>query len=318
MVNIVYSTGGNIGASAVSVTGLPAGVTYTVVSGIITISGIPTLTGTFNYTVTVTGGICSTTNTTVTATGTISIINIPTILILSDYCTYPGRVKLKAVPTPAGAYTYYWNNGSTADTTIVDLVGTYTITINNGSGCGASNSISVSTELVVNGNFDQGNVGFTSPPIGTQRYIYVPDSINYQRELYSPGRYGIGKNANFYHDLYWGRDHTSGNGNFMVVHGYAFAIPILWQETIPVTPNTNYYFSAWGMSLNGLGFNGRLKFTVNNAQVGTTLILPNRGNSDTSANNWSRFMPYGILVQQHQRFWPSPIRKLLSLEIVLV
>ena len=289
MVNIVYSTGGNISASAVSITGLPDGVTYTVVSGIITISGVPTLTGTFNYTVTVTGGICSTTNTTVTAIGTISIINIPTILILSDYCTYPGRVKLTAVPTPAGAYTYYWNNGSTADTTIVDLVGTYTITINNGSGCGASNSISVSTELVVNGNFDQGNVGFTSPPIGTQRYIYVPDSANYRRELYSPGRYGIGKNANFYHDLYWGHDHTTGNGNFMVVHGYAFAIPILWQETIPVTPNTNYYFSAWGMSLNGLGFNGRLKFTVNNIQVGTTLILPNRGNSDTSVDNWSRF-----------------------------
>ena len=289
LINIVYSTGGNISASAVSITGLPAGVTYAVVSGIITISGVPTLTGTYNYTVTVTGGICSTTNTTVTATGTISIINIPTILILSDYCTYPGRVKLTAVPTPAGNYTYYWNNGSTADTTIVDLVGTYTITINNGNGCGASNSISVSTELVVNGNFDQGNVGFTSPALGTQRYVYVADSINYQRELYSPGRYGIGKNANFYHDLYWGRDHTTGNGNFMVVHGYAFAIPVLWQETIPVTPNTNYYFSAYGMSLNGLGFNGRLKFTVNSTQVGTTLILPNRGNSDTSANNWSRF-----------------------------
>ena len=289
MVNIVYSTGGNISASAVSITGLPAGVTFAVVSGIITISGVPTLTGSFPYTVTVTGGICSTTNTTVTATGTIGIIDIPTILILSDYCTYPGRVKLKAVPTPAGTYTYYWNNGSTADTTIVDLVGTYTITINNGNGCSASNSISVSTELVVNGNFEQGNVGFTSPPLGTQRYIYVPDSANYRRELYPSGRYGIGKNANFYHDLYWGRDHTTGNGNFMVVHGFAFATPILWQQTVPVTPNTNYYFSGWGMSLNGLGFNGRLRFSINSTQVGTTLVLPNRGNSDTSANNWSRF-----------------------------
>ena len=163
IVNIIYNTGGNVNPNAVSITGLPPGVTYTVGSGAITINGTPTQTGVYNYVLTVTGGICSSTNTTVTASGTITIINIPTITIMTDYCTVPGKVKLQAVPSPAGNYTFYWNNGATTDTTTVDLVGSYTVTISNSNGCRASASISVSQELVVNGNFSQGNTGFTSP-----------------------------------------------------------------------------------------------------------------------------------------------------------
>ena len=287
--NIVYNAGVNISSSAVSVSGLPAGITYAVASGIVTISGTPTQIGTFNYTLSVTGGICSSTTTTTTATGTITATALPTLTIISDYCTLPGRVKLKAVPNPAGNYTYYWNNGALTDTTIVDLVGNYTVTATNNNGCRVSTTISVSSELVTNWNFNQGNTGFVTSPTGTQRYIYVSDSINYQRELYPSGRYGIGINANNYSDLCWGHDHTTGNGNFMIVHGYAFATPILWQDTVQVTPNTDYYFSAWGMSLNSIGFNGRLRFSINSTQVGNTLTLPNRGNSDTAADNWTRF-----------------------------
>lgn len=287
--NIVYNAGGNISPSAVTVSGLPAGITYSVASGIVTFSGTPTQIGTFNYTLSVTGGICSSTTTTTTATGSITATALPILTIISDYCTLPGRVKLKAVPNPSGNYTYYWNNGALTDTITVDLVGNYTVTATNNTGCRVSKTISVSTELVTNWNFDQGNTGFVTSPTGTQRYIYVPDSANYQRELYPSGRYGIGTNANNYSDLYWGRDHTTGNGNFMIVHGYAFATPILWQDTVQVTPNTDYYFSAWGMSLNGVGFNGRLRFNINSTQVGNTLSLPNRGNSETSPDNWTRF-----------------------------
>ncbi len=287
--NIVYNAGGNISPSAVTITGLPTGITYSVASGIVTISGTSTQIGTFNYTLSVTGGICSSTTTTTTATGTITLTALPILNIISDYCTLPGRVKLKAVPNPAGNYTYYWNNGALTDTITVDLVGNYTVTATNNTGCRVSKTISVSTELVTNWNFDQGNTGFVTSPTGTQRYIYVPDSANYQRELYPSGRYGIGTNANNYSDLYWGRDHTTGNGNFMIVHGYAFATPILWQDTVQVTPNTDYYFSAWGMSLNGIGFNGRLRFNINSTQVGNTLNLPNRGNTETSPDNWTRF-----------------------------
>ena len=68
--NITYTTTGATGAT---VTGLPAGVTGSFSSNTVTISGTPTATGTFNYTVTLTGG-CGT----ITETGTIIINAKPT------------------------------------------------------------------------------------------------------------------------------------------------------------------------------------------------------------------------------------------------
>ncbi len=54
--DIVYTSAN--GATGATVTGLPAGVTGSFAGGVFTISGSPTVTGTFNYTVTTTGG-CS-------------------------------------------------------------------------------------------------------------------------------------------------------------------------------------------------------------------------------------------------------------------
>ena len=287
--DITYSSGAGITAANVSVSGLPPGVSYAVASGIIKITGTPSQAGTYNYTVTATASICSGSTATVTASGTITIIANPAVTISSDYCAIPGRVKLTAVPSPAGSYQYAWSNGGITDTTSVDLIGTYWVTVTNSNGCKAVDTIPVSVELVVNGYFNQGNTGFTCPPLGNQRYIYVADSANYQQELLLYGRYGIGPNANNYNPLFYGKDHTGGNGNFMVVHGYAFASPVVWQEIITVQPNTNYYFSAWAMSLNDLGNNAQLKFTVNDSVVGGILTPPNHGNSTTSPDNWTRF-----------------------------
>lgn len=68
--NITYSIGG--GANNASASGLPAGVTGSYSSGTFTISGAPSVTGSFPYTVTATGG-CSN----VTATGTITVNTVP-------------------------------------------------------------------------------------------------------------------------------------------------------------------------------------------------------------------------------------------------
>ncbi|MFZ9387879.1 MAG: PKD domain-containing protein [Chitinophagaceae bacterium] len=71
LTNITYSVGGT--GTGATVTGLPAGVTGVFAGGIVTISGVPTASGVFNYTVT-TSGICVP----ATATGTITVNALPT------------------------------------------------------------------------------------------------------------------------------------------------------------------------------------------------------------------------------------------------
>ncbi|MBV6485928.1 MAG: hypothetical protein KFKLKKLM_02540 [Flavobacteriales bacterium] len=72
MTNIIHTTTGATGIGAA--TGLPAGVTAGFAGNTITISGTPTASGTFNYTIPLTGG-CGTVN----ATGTITVNPDPTI-----------------------------------------------------------------------------------------------------------------------------------------------------------------------------------------------------------------------------------------------
>jgi gliding motility-associated-like protein len=74
--NIRYDVGGSGTGGAVS--GLPAGVTGTYAAGVITITGTPTVPGTFNYTVTTTGP-CLTPQ----ATGTITVTDNATIALTS-------------------------------------------------------------------------------------------------------------------------------------------------------------------------------------------------------------------------------------------
>jgi hypothetical protein len=67
--NITYSV---IGATNATVSGLPAGVTFNYNSGVVTISGTPTASGTFNYTVTPNAPCAGT-----TATGSITVRPLP-------------------------------------------------------------------------------------------------------------------------------------------------------------------------------------------------------------------------------------------------
>ena len=90
--NITYTianaTGGNV-------TGLPAGVTGTFAGSLLTISGTPTISGTFNYTATATGGCTSP-----TATGTIIVNPIATIGLSSGSGTDAQTICINTGLTP--------------------------------------------------------------------------------------------------------------------------------------------------------------------------------------------------------------------------
>ena len=150
--NIAYATTGATGATF---TGLPAGVTGSWLNNVVTISGTPTVAGTFNYTVTLTGG-CSV----ITSTGTI-ISNISTIILSSavgtnsqTLCinaaitniTYATTVATGAIFTglPAGVTGSWLNNVATISGT-PSVAGTFNYTVTLTGGC----SVITSTGTII-------------------------------------------------------------------------------------------------------------------------------------------------------------------------
>jgi hypothetical protein len=116
---ITYSTTGATGATF---SGLPTGVTGTFSGGYITISGTPTVAGTFNYTVTLTGGCGN-----VTATGTIIVRPNNTITLTSDPGTDNQTVCVNTAITPIT----YSTTGATG-ATFSDLPAGVTLTFSGG------------------------------------------------------------------------------------------------------------------------------------------------------------------------------------------
>ena len=120
--------------------------------------------------------------------------------------------------------------------------------------------------LVVNGDFSAGNVGFTS----SYTYVTGPGS------LVPEGVYTITTDPFLEHPgaVSFG-DHTTGTGEMMAINGAGTPISV-WCETIPVIPNTNYDFSAWmaNWSTADVGTGAPiLQFMINGILIGTPYTM---------------------------------------------
>lgn len=123
--------------------------------------------------------------------------------------------------------------------------------------------------LISNGDFEQGNAGFTS------EYEYVKDTIWH-------GHYTITKNISEQNKNLFppaGGDHTSGKGNYMVVDSKIFRKKLrsqVWcSENVKVEKNTTYAFSAWLYKVGGGGSRSpELEVTVNGKAMGTVFKIP--------------------------------------------
>ena len=123
--NITFTTSGATGIGVA--TGLPAGVTATFAGNTITVSGTPTASGTFNYSIPLTGG-CGNFN----ATGTITVLPsvTPTFTQLGPYCPNSTADLLNTTSTNLPAIIGVWNP-ATISTAAIGTV-TYTFTSNPG------------------------------------------------------------------------------------------------------------------------------------------------------------------------------------------
>ncbi len=117
--------------------------------------------------------------------------------------------------------------------------------------------------LITNGNFTSGNTAFTS------QYSFAANNT-------TEGEYFVGANPQTWNaSLSACTDHTTGNGNMMLVNGAPGADVNVWTQTVAVTPNTNYAFSTWIQALFPPN-PAELSFSINGGNLGTliTAALP--------------------------------------------
>ena len=125
-------------------------------------------------------------------------------------------------------------------------------------------------ESVVNGDFNQGNVGFTS-------------SYQYNSNLWNEGTYYVDYDASLHHENFHGVGHDD-SGNFMIVNGSTTPNTNVWTEEITVHPNTDYAFSTWVCTLAGQANEvAQLQFSINGVQLGNIFSAP------PSLNEWRQF-----------------------------
>lgn len=123
--------------------------------------------------------------------------------------------------------------------------------------------------LIVNGNFNSGNVGFTS------QYAYATD-------LFPEGLYWVGNNPMSVHPNFSPCSDHTGGGNMMVVNGTGTPNQNIWCQTINVNTNTTYNFSAWITSVVASS-PAQLQFSFNGVAVGG-IFSPSPPNC-----NWQQF-----------------------------
>jgi gliding motility-associated-like protein len=155
------------------------------------------------------------------------------------------------------------NPNSLNTTLTANAAGNYTLTARTVNG----------PNLVTNGDFSQGNTGFTTQ--------YTLGANGQFGPLTNTGTYGITNVANLLHSQFAPcTDHTGG-GQMLVVNG-ATSPRNMWCQTVTVTPNTDYAFSAW-FAVVATQNPSLMRFTINGNTIGNNFTLPNM------TCEWTRF-----------------------------
>jgi len=129
--------------------------------------------------------------------------------------------------------------------------------------------------LITNGDFEAGNVGFTSGytflsgnigPEGT--YDIVPDPLNSHGGATSYG------------------DNTTGSGLMMAVNGSVLNAVVVWSETVAVTPGTDFLFSTWVSTWYPANF-AQMEFVFNGSSIGMFTAPATAGVWQEFATTWN-------------------------------
>ncbi len=105
-------------------------------------------------------------------------------------------------------------------------------------------SVNRNRNLIYNGDFEQGNVGFET------QYNFYPSPPYPANAGFAQRAYSIVYTAQQFESQFQPCvDHTSGSGRFMAIDGATTANIKLWSQKVAVTPNTNYTVQYWLQSI---------------------------------------------------------------------
>ena len=239
------------GAVSVAVTPLPAGVVsaYNSGAGILTISGTPTVDGTFNYTIVPTGGSCDgtetpvsgtitvTPNNTVTAAPAISPVCINTALTSFTHTTTGATGIGAATGLPAGVSAAWAGNTITISGTPT-ASGTFNYSIPLTGGCGAVNATGTFTVTPL---ATVGPTSIANPSV----CISNPSTLNFTR--ITTGVTAIGTPTNLPPGITASFNSTTG--------------VITFSGTATTTGLYNYSIPLAGNCINGLQATGTIDVT---------------------------------------------------------
>jgi gliding motility-associated-like protein len=114
----------------------------------------------------------------------------------------------------------------------------------------------IGENLIVNGDFENGNTGFTT---------------EYQEKCtptQGPGKFCINNNPKNVHGGFSAcGDHTSGTGNMYIANGAPVAGQKVWCQTVATETNKEYEFSSWVASVVGQN-PPNFEFRVNGVSIG--------------------------------------------------
>ncbi len=200
---------------------------------------------------------------TVKKTITVDIQNDSQTILTNDTTICFGKTK-QLLSSPALSYcwtpTTFLNNPSAQNpvSSATQSITYYLTTESNGS------------NLITNGNFSAGNTGFSS------QYFYTSNNTK-------DAEYFVGTSPQAWYFAHFPcTDHTTGNGNMMLVNGSEIADLEVWKTTVTVTPNTNYSFSTWISSISNPN-PAQLAFSINGNSLGSLI------NATVPPCNWNQF-----------------------------
>ena len=187
----------------------------------------------------------------------------PTLTINNDTTICPGRsVALHVGVSGGNVISNVWSPAyalssttSATPTATPSVDTTYTVTVTTRS----------NNSLIFNGDFSQGNVGFSS---GYNYTSVQPSGCGPWGILGCPDYYNINTNPrNTHSNFVTVGDHTTGTGNMFIANGATSPSTNVWCESITVLPNTNYEFSAWVTEVSNDPNRAFLKFTINGIAI---------------------------------------------------